>query len=302
MKGDKSSANAKGVKYGTLAENVSNVMWNYDASYTKGQGAIISDYIVYTEKLTGDDSYEFCNNLKMVGYNGTVKSLADKFTYLNEEEKANYTAYFKDKVFKFDLLDLVVDSDDMMTLYYKKSNYINGAEKSTGVYMNKITADGFDPAKEVKLANTDATSVFGLGYEKGALLEANSAYYYVKYDVASDDFATLWNGDVYSKKAVGKATTLLTVQGDYVYYYGDDTVYCINLLKETGSCPNETAIASCCAKADWLSLEIVGSKFVYMNNDDKTYVYVVDFASYEDKAIENGAFIGIKIDADKTAE
>ncbi|MCQ2603040.1 MAG: hypothetical protein MJ193_03820, partial [Clostridia bacterium] len=303
MKGDKSSNKAKGVKSGILAENVENVFWNYDASYTKGQGEVMSDYIVYTETLTGDDSYEFCNNLKMVSYSGKVVSLADKFTYLTDEEKGHYTDYFKDKVFSFEILDLVVDNDSQLTIYYKKSNYINGAEKSTGIYMNKITADGFDTAAEIKLSNTDATSVFGLGYEKGALIEANSAYYYVKYDVASDEFATEWNGDIYSKKAVGKATTLLKVEGDYVYYYGDDTVYCINLLKETGSCPNETALAICCAKADWLSFEIVGSKFVYMDNDDYTYIHVVDLATYSDKAIETSTFIGImtKADADSKA-
>lgn len=306
MKADKNIDNGKGATTGVLAENVSEVFWDYDASYTAGQGSVISDYVVYTEKLSGDDSYEFCNNLCAVKYDGSdKKTLANKFTYLTDAEKENYTAYFKDKVFSFKLLAIEVESDSSMTLYYTKSNYINAAAKSTGLYCNTFDlTNGFSTANEKHLTNTDPTAVYPLSYADGALIVANSNYYYVKHDINSAEFASEWNGSVYDKTVVGRAATVLTVDGGYVYYYdsNNDAIYRINLVVTTGASPNETKVLSAKFKADWLNFEVDGANFRYFDTADYNYLHVVNLADYNGELIESTTFIGKMTDADSAAK
>ena len=92
------------------------------------------------------------------------------------------------------------------------------------------------------------------------------------------------------------------VIGDYVYYTDDDgtALYRVNLDKNVGDSINESTVVGSGVKSDWLELEFVGTRFVWFNTDDYSYVYVKDLTNADDE----GTMIGkmTQEDADAKAE
>ncbi len=307
MATDKSIDNGKGATTGVLIENASKVIWNYDAAYTPGQGAVISDYIVYTEKLTGDNSYEFYNNLCAIRYDGSDKKvLATYDTWLTAEEKVNYTQYFATKVFNFTLLNAKVESDTSMTLFYTKSVYLNSAATTTGLYSCTFDSiNGFDKNNEKHLTNLAPTTVKPVSYQDGALVAGSDGnFYHVKYDVNSAEFASEWNGNVYDKLVLGRSATIMYVGGGTVFYYDGTggTLYAVNLVDQTGNYPNETQILTAAFKTDWLLPEFDGTTFYFFDTADYNYIHRFDLSAYEGTAVKETTAVSIMTQADKDAK
>ena len=281
MKAKGSSSDAKGVTTGVLAENVEQVLWDMD-----------SDYIYFTETVTGDTSYEFCNTLSAIKIDGTEakKVLADKLTYLVEGEKENYTDFFSTKVFSFTLYDMVVENDGV-ALFYTKSTYINSAKESQGLFVNKIAFGGdfkVDTEKHIS-ANSSISAVYGLNYADGALVTISSNIYLA----SSADKVTTEQTAV-----IGKAVTIQTVFNGVVYYT-DSTggkIYAINL----DGTNNESVVYEAKFNTAWLSLEFIADGenllFAYFDSNDYNYVHIANLM-----ADEEGTMIGIINDADKAA-
>lgn len=284
MKNDGNSSSKAGVKGGTLAENVETVVWDMNC-----------DYIYFTETVTGDTSYEFCNTLNAIKIDGTEekKVLADKLTYLEEAEKENYFEYFATKVFSFSLLDMVVENDGVV-LYYTKSNFVGSQEESCGLFVNKVALGGnFDKATEKQISkNSSITTIYPLGYEDGALVTISSNVYLAN---SADEITTD------QTPVIGRAATIQTIHNGKVYYT-DSTggqVYVIN-LDGTG---NEAVAYTAGFNAKWLNLEFFATGdqllFVYFDSNDYNYIHVADILTVDNG--EDTEMIGIINDADKEA-
>lgn len=73
---------------------------------------------LFTESLTGDDSYKFYNNLCAIKYDGTDKRvLATYNSYFGEGDSEESTP---DKVYNFTVQKVAFNADDTATLYYTK--------------------------------------------------------------------------------------------------------------------------------------------------------------------------------------
>ena len=132
MPSGESVDDGSGVKMGVLIENASGILWGYDAEWDPSAGTVVTDYIFYTQTVTGDDNYRHYNKLCAVKYDGSDrKTLA---TYDPSVGAADY-----DKVFTYSLKDVCFVSDTEATLYYTKSIYENGSSKSQGLYMNTFS-------------------------------------------------------------------------------------------------------------------------------------------------------------------
>ena len=286
MSGNKSVDDGKGATQGVLIENATSVVWGYDAEWDPEAGAVVSDYIFYTETPTGDDSYRHYNNLCAVKYDGTDRrTLATYDSFLGEEDGAeNY-----EKVFTYSLSDLAYVSDSAVTLYYTKSVYEGGTSTSTGLYMNTfdLTTD-YSVEKEVKLAASAPTSFYPLGGDEGILATVNSKIYLVTADSVGYTDANLIID-------AGESVTVRAVVDGYVYYTDSDgtALYRINLGEEGDSVNVKTVVASG-VKSDYLDLEFAGSRFVWFNTDDYNYVYYLDLSS----ADAESKMIGKMTDAD----
>ncbi len=290
MSEKKSSDNMKGVTTGVLASDVSAVEWNYG-----------SDYVVYTKSETGDTSYEFCNYIYTVKVNGEggEQLVADKYTYLDEPEKANYVDYFPTKVFSYSLKGSYVESDGKTTIYYTKSNYINSSTETTGLYCVTVGyGEKLDATKEKHLTFTDPSAIYELGYEKGALVTMSNSNVYLVSDSANDA------DDVYKNIVIGRSATVQKVVNGTVYYTDSDgaNIYAINLVASEGDYVNETVILSATFNTSWLSLEFVDSRFYFFDSNDYNYVHYADLGSYDGKTIEDTVFIGIMNQADTDAK
>ena len=275
--GSKSMDNGKGVTYGTFLENVETVLWDYN-----------SEYIYYTETVTGDLSYEFCNTLNAIKYDGTDKKvLADKYTYLTDGEKENYVDYFPTKVFSYTLVDMVVENDGVV-LYYNKANYVASQEEGRGLFVNKVAFGGdFDTATEKHLSKSTAlSSVYALGYNNGALVATSAGKTYLVTGAESETTENI---------IIGRAVTIQYVLGDTVYYT-DATggkLYSISLTNYE----NEKVVLEAGIVTNWLKLEFVGSDMFFFDSADYNYLHKANLADADETTM-----LGIMNDADKAAK
>lgn len=290
----KSIDNGKGAKAGVLAENVSSFVWGYDADRGASETGTVSEYIFYTETITGDDSYRHYNNLCCIKYDGSDKRVLATFDSWFDEGDTIANNY--DKVYTYSLLDLFYESDSTVTLYYTKSIYENGSDSEIGLYSNTFSTEtGFSVENEKKLTESAPDAFYPLGEGRGILATKNSNVYLVTDDSKGYTDANLIIGAARSAK-------VQAVVGDYVYYTDSNgtALYRINLVKETGDSVNERAVIASGLKSDWLALEFVGTKIVWFNTDDYSYLYVTDL----NDSADTGKMIGkmTQEDADAKAE
>ena len=273
----KSSDNAKGVTGGVFLENVETVLWDY-----------ASEYVYYTETVTGDQSYEFCNTLNAVKYDGTDKKvLADKLTYLAESEKENYVDYFPTKVFSFNLIDMVVE-DGGVTLYYNKANYINSQEEGRGLFVNKVAFGGdFDVTTEKHLSKSTALStVYPLGYNAGALVSTSANKTYL---------VTTAEADTTENLVIGRAVTIQYVL-DGTVYYTDSTGGKLYAAKLDASA-NEKVVLEAGIVTNWLNVEFVDGTMFFFDSKNYNYLYAADLSDADEPTM-----LGFMNDADKAAK
>lgn len=294
MKTDKNISDGKGATSGTLAERVATYFWGYDAEYKVGQGASIADYVFFTQTLT--NSYEHYNELKCIRYDGTGETtLATFSTYLTDAEiAAGYTNY-PEKVFTFAISTAKIDSDDQITLVYKKSITLGSDATATvvGMFTNKVTlAGGFVVANEKNISTTDISEIYTLGYDNGVLAVVDSKIKYI------NTAAT----PVETELVVGKSATFRTAltlnNSVYVYYTDADNnaIYrvCINPKD------NENKIFAEKMHTESYVFDFVGTKLFFIAEDDYDYIHVVDIAAYNGDILES-TFVGKRTTEDQAA-
>lgn len=270
---DKATDKGKGAVKGTLVEKVENVVWSYD-----------TDAIYYVQTAPSEDSYKNYNNLCTIKADGSgQKVLATQNTFVAEGKDPVQDQL---NVFKYNILNLYVESDGDCTLYYTKSHTLNSESKSDGLFMAKAS----DVKGTQKLLNTIAsTTLVPLGYEEGAL-----AY--------NSDSVYCWYNGVEKENPVQVTSTSQTIwkvdkAKGVVYYTASSSAKSISKISYREAKDNATVIMEEGIKTDWLVLDFVGNDFYFFASDDDNYLHTVNLETF-DKDAEDAAstYIGCPTD------
>ena len=301
MPTNKSVNNGKGAVHGTLISNATSIAWGYDVQWNPQAGGVASDYIFFTESLTGDDSYKFYNNLCAIKYDGTDKRvLATYNSYFGEGDSEESTP---DKVYNFTVQKVAFNADDTATLYYtKKINSTTNADK--GLYSNVFSLkDGFSATAEKQVSATAVTTFYPLGGDKGVFATQNSAVYYVNGNTNFSEQSKVIGAD--------KKATVLYVEevSDGVYvYYKDSTGTALYRIKvalaadgKVTALKNEETVVATGVKTDWLNPEFCGGAFYYFDTEDYNYVHRVNLSAFDGNS-DKGTLIGKMTEEDAKAK
>jgi len=263
MKTNKSLTEAKGAEYGTIASNVSSFTWDYN-----------SKYFFFTQTITGDDSYKNYNNLYVGTPDGATSLLATEKTYLAANEDPITNAQ---KVFKFTLADMYVDSASQVTIYYTKSYYI-GEDKTVGLFMNKFSGS-FDIANE-KILNTNAsTTLYPLGYDNGAIAyDSNSCYCLYKGQAESDPVKNYLN----PLKVTDASKTIWYIDADgYAYYTASSDPENLYKVYYKEATENAYEVLTACMTIDKYGVEFVGDNVYFFDGDDDNYIHAINYKTFD---------------------
>lgn len=270
---DKATDKGKGAVKGTLAENVENVVWDY-----------ATDSIFYVQTAPSEDSYKNYNNLCTIKADGSgQKVLATQNTFVAEGKDPVQDQL---NVFKYNILNLYVESDGDCTLYYTKSHTLNSESKSDGLFMAKASNV---KGTEKNLNTIASTTLVPLGYAEGALAyNSNSVY--------------CWYNGVEKENPVQVTTTSQTIwkvdqQKGIVYFTASSSASSISKISYREAKDNATVIMEEGIKTDWLVLDFVGNDFYFFASDDDNYLHTVNLETF-DKDAEDAAstYIGCPTD------
>lgn len=270
---DKATDKGKGAVKGTLAENVENVVWDY-----------ATDSIFYVQTAPSEDSYKNYNNLCTIKADGSgQKVLATQTTFVAEgvdpvNDQLN--------VFKYNILNLYVESDGDCTLYYTKSHTFSSNSVPDGLFMAKASNV---KGTEKNLNTIASTTLVPLGYAEGALAyNAHSVY--------------CWYNGVEKENPVQVTTTSQTIwkvdqQKGIVYFTASSSASSISKISYREAKDNATVIMEEGIKTDWLVLDFVGNDFYFFASDDDNYLHTVNLETF-DKDAEDAAstYIGCPTD------
>ena len=270
---DKATDKGKGAVKGTLAENVENVVWDY-----------ATDSIFYVQTAPSEDSYKNYNNLCTIKADGSgQKVLATQNTFVAEGKDPVQDQLH---VFKYNILNLYVESDGDCTLYYTKSHTLNSESKSDGLFMAKASNV---KGTEKNLNMIASTTLVPLGYAEGAL-----AY--------NSDSVYCWYNGVEKENPVQVTTTSQTIwkvdqQKGIVYFTASSSASSISKISYREAKDNATVIMEEGIKTDWLVLDFVGNDFYFFASDDDNYLHTVNLETF-DKDAEDAAstYIGCPTD------
>lgn len=268
---DKATDKGKGAVKGTLVEKVENVVWDY-----------ATDSIFYVQTAPSEDSYKNYNNLCTIKADGSgQKVLATQTTFVAEgvdpvNDQLN--------VFKYNILNLYVESDGDCTLYYTKSHTFSSV--SDGLFMAKASNV---KGTEKNLNTIASTTLVPLGYAEGALAyNSNSVY--------------CWYNGVEKENPVQVTTTSQTIwkvdqQKGIVYFTASSSAKSISKISYREAKDNATVIMEEGIKTDWLVLDFVGNDFYFFASDDDNYLHTVNLETF-DKDAEDAAstYIGCPTD------
>lgn len=270
---DKATDKGNGAVKGTLAENVENVVWDY-----------ATDSIFYVQTAPSEDSYKNYNNLCTIKADGSgQKVLATQTTFVAEgvdpvNDQLN--------VFKYNILNLYVESDGDCTLYYTKSHTFSSNSVPDGLFMAKASNV---KGTEKNLNTIASTTLVPLGYAEGALAyNAHSVY--------------CWYNGVEKENPVQVTSTSQTIwkvdkaQG-VVYYTASSSAKSISKISYREAKDNAAVIMEEGIKTDWLVLDFVGNDFYFFASDDDNYLHTVNLETF-DKDAEDAAstYIGCPTD------
>lgn len=270
---DKATDKGKGAVKGTLVEKVENVVWSYD-----------TDAIYYVQTAPSEDSYKNYNNLCTIKADGSgQKVLATQTTFVAEgvdpvNDQLN--------VFKYNILNLYVESDGDCTLYYTKSHTLNSTSVSDGLFMAKASNV---KGTEKNLNTIASTTLVPLGYAEGALAyNSNSVY--------------CWYNGVEKENPVQVTSTSQTIwkvdkAKGVVYYTASSSAKSISKISYREAKDNAAVIMEEGIKTDWLVLDFVGNDFYFFASDDDNYLHTVNLETF-DKDAEDAAstYIGCPTD------
>lgn len=262
-------------KTGEIASNVTSVMWKYGC-----------DDIFFTQTVKGADSYKNYNNLMAVKYDGTgLRTLATEGTFLGEGETAVDTPQ---KVFKYTLQDMYVEADGSATLYYTKTYY-----KDSDTMMGLFCAKAANLVGTQKKLNTlGSTTLYPLGYDKGALAHNNAKEY-------------CWYNGTNAENPLQVTTTSQTVwyvdaEKEVAYFTASSSAKALFQVSYTERKDNQTSIFEEGIKVDGIKLDFVGDHLYFIATDDKNYMHVVNVATF-DKNEEDAksTYIGFEREEEK---
>lgn len=270
---DKATDKGKGAVKGTLVEKVENVVWSYD-----------TDAIYYVQTAPSEDSYKNYNNLCTIKADGSgQKVLATQTTFVAEgvdpvNDQLN--------VFKYNILNLYVESDGDCTLYYTKSHTFSSNSVPDGLFMAKASNV---KGTEKNLNTIASTTLVPLGYAEGALAyNSNSVY--------------CWYNGVEKENPVQVTTTSQTIwkvdkAKGVVYYTASSSAKSISKISYREAKDNAAVIMEEGIKTDWLVLDFVGNDFYFFASDDDNYLHTVNLETF-DKDAEDAAstYIGCPTD------
>lgn len=270
---DKATDKGKGAVKGTLAENVENVVWDY-----------ATDSIFYVQTAPSEDSYKNYNNLCTIKADGSgQKVLATQTTFVAEgvdpvNDQLN--------VFKYNILNLYVESDGDCTLYYTKSHTFSSKSVPDGLFMAKASNV---KGTEKNLNTIASTTLVPLGYAEGAL-----AY--------NSDSVYCWYNGVEKENPVQVTSTSQTIwkvdkAKGVVYYTASSSAKSISKISYREAKDNAAVIMEEGIKTDWLVLDFVGNDFYFFASDDDNYLHTVNLETF-DKDAEDAAstYIGCPTD------
>lgn len=270
---DKATDKGKGAVKGTLVEKVENVVWSYD-----------TDAIYYVQTAPSEDSYKNYNNLCTIKADGSgQKVLATQTTFVAEgvdpvNDQLN--------VFKYNILNLYVESDGDCTLYYTKSHTFSSNSEPDGLFMAKASNV---KGTEKNLNTIASTTLVPLGYAEGALAYNTHSVY-------------CWYNGVEKENPVQVTSTSQTIwkvdkaQG-VVYYTASSSAKSISKISYREAKDNAAVIMEEGIKTDWLVLDFVGNDFYFFASDDDNYLHTVNLETF-DKDAEDAAstYIGCPTD------
>ncbi len=283
MKTNKSIDNGKGATSGVLAENISgNVLWKMG-----------HDTVYYVKTVTGANAYKNYNEICSIKIDGSdEKVIATEGTFLDEGEKPEDKVQ---KVFTYTLVDLLVENGEAV-LYYTKS-HTEGETKTDGSFCSK--ASSFR-ASEYSLSTTAVTSLWPIGYEKGALVSINSNLYMIKKDAVG-----------IKDKLIVKGTPSVCYidEGTSTVYYTTSSVTGLASCSFDLDAPdNQSIIFGEAIKTDWLKLDFIGSNLFFFATDDDNYMHFIDVKSPiyqlkdEDGEDLKTAYVGLEREEDSEEE
>lgn len=270
---DKATDKGKGAVKGTLAENVENVVWDY-----------ATDSIFYVQTAPSEDSYKNYNNLCTIKADGSgQKVLATQTTFVAEgvdpvNDQLN--------VFKYNILNLYVESDGDCTLYYTKSHTFSSSSVPDGLFMAKASNV---KGTEKNLNMIASTTLVPLGYAEGALAyNAHSVY--------------CWYNGVEKENPVQVTSTSQTIwkvdqQKGIVYFTASSSASSISKISYREAKDNATVIMEEGIKTDWLVLDFIGDDFYFFASKDDNYLHTINLSTF-DKDAEDAAstYIGCPTD------
>lgn len=270
---DKATDKGKGAVKGTLVEKVENVVWSYD-----------TDAIYYVQTAPSEDSYKNYNNLCTIKADGSgQKVLATQTTFVAEgvdpvNDQLN--------VFKYNILNLYVESDGDCTLYYTKSHTFSSNSVPDGLFMAKASNV---KGTEKNLNTIASTTLVPLGYAEGAL-----AY--------NSDSVYCWYNGVEKENPVQVTSTSQTIwkvdqQKGIVYFTASSSASSISKISYREAKDNATVIMEEGIKTDWLVLDFIGDDFYFFASKDDNYLHTVNLETF-DKDAEDAAstYIGCPTD------
>ena len=270
---DKATDKGKGAVKGTLAENVENVVWDY-----------ATDSIFYVQTAPSEDSYKNYNNLCTIKADGSgQKVLATQTTFVAEgvdpvNDQLN--------VFKYNILNLYVESDGDCTLYYTKSHTFSSNSVSDGLFMAKASNV---KGTEKNLNTIASTTLVPLGYAEGALAyNSNSVY--------------CWYNGVEKENPVQVTTTSQTIwkvdqQKGIVYFTASSSASSISKISYREAKDNATVIMEEGIKTDWLVLDFIGDDFYFFASKDDNYLHTINLSTFDKDAEDaESTYIGCPTD------
>ncbi len=260
---------------GTLVEDVAQVSWKYG-----------TDSIYFVQNVTGTDSYKNYNKLVTIKMNGADEQvLATEDTYLADGQEAVDNPL---NVFKFNLLDMYIESDGDVTLYYVKTHTLNGNAVTDGLFMAKASDIA---GTEIMLNKNGTTAIFALGYQDGALaLNGSVGYFWYngsdpdKAVQVTDESKTVWAVDVEEGVAYYSATSSATALLKIAY-------------KNAG---NVSIVLNEAFKTDWFNLEFIGDDFYFFATNDENYLHTINVSTFDKDAEDaESTYVGFEREEDE---
>lgn len=270
---DKATDKGKGAVKGTLVEKVENVVWDY-----------ATDSIFYVQTAPSEDSYKNYNNLCTIKADGSgQKVLATQNTFVAEGKDPVQDQL---NVFKYNILNLYVESDGDCTLYYTKSHTFSSNSVSDGLFMAKASNV---KGTEKNLNTIASTTLVPLGYAEGALAyNSNSVY--------------CWYNGVEKENPVQVTTTSQTIwkvdqQKGIVYFTASSSASSISKISYREAKDNATVIMEEGIKTDWLVLDFIGDDFYFFASKDDNYLHTINLSTFDKDAEDaESTYIGCPTD------